>query len=137
MVYEKKGEVVHITLNRPEKLNAMEFVWAGEDFAEVVAATREAEADDEVKVIILKGAGRAFSAGQDLSKVGFIYGFTTDKKARRPSQRIRLRLDREGLWDAYQHMWVCRKLTIAQGPRLLPRGRHHAGHDLRLHHRCR
>ena len=89
-------------------------MWAGEDFAEVVAAYREAELDDEIKVIIIKGAGRAFSAGQDLSKVGFVYGYSTDKNDRRPNQRIRLRLDREGLWDATQHLWLCRKLTIAQ-----------------------
>ncbi len=114
VIYEKKGEIAYVTINRPEKLNALEYVWAGEDFAEVVAAYKEAELDDEIKVIILKGAGRAFSAGQDLSKVGFVYGFSTDKKDRRPSQRIRLRLDREGLWDATQHLWLCRKLTIAQ-----------------------
>ncbi|MEK7848530.1 MAG: enoyl-CoA hydratase/isomerase family protein [Chloroflexota bacterium] len=114
VVYEKDGEIARITLNRPEKLNALSYVWAGEDFAEVVAAAKEADNDDDGKVVIFKGAGRAFSAGQDLSKVGFVYGFSTDKNARRPSQRIRLKLDREGLWDAFQHLWLCRKLTIAQ-----------------------
>ena len=38
VVYEKKGEIAYVTLNRPEKLNALEYVWAGEDFAEVLAA---------------------------------------------------------------------------------------------------
>ncbi len=38
VIYEKKGEVAHVTINRPEKLNGLEYVWAGEDFGEVVAA---------------------------------------------------------------------------------------------------
>ena len=52
-----------ITLNRPEKLNALSHALRGE----VYDAMREAEADPAIGVIILKGAGRAFSAGYDLT----------------------------------------------------------------------
>jgi len=52
-----------VTLNRPEKLNAftIEMINALEDFFTVV------DVDDRVKVIVITGSGRAFSAGIDLS----------------------------------------------------------------------
>lgn len=52
-----------VTLNRPEKLNAftIEMINALEEFFTVV------DVDDRVKVIVMTGAGRAFSAGIDLS----------------------------------------------------------------------
>jgi enoyl-CoA hydratase len=80
----------------------------------VLDAITRAEEDDEVKVIIFKGAGRCFSAGQDLSKVGFVYGFGTNKDERRPSQRIRLKMDRMGISEGYKRFFFCPKLTIAQ-----------------------
>jgi len=114
IIYEKEGEIARITLNKPEKLNTVTFISVGEDFAEVLRAFKEAEDDDEIKVVILKGAGRSFSAGQDLSKVGFVYGFGTQPGDRRPSQRIRLKMDRDGLCDGFKDIFLCRKLTIAQ-----------------------
>jgi enoyl-CoA hydratase len=61
--YETEGRIARITLDRPEKLNAL----SHELRAEVFHAMREAEADREVGVIILRANGRAFSAGYDLS----------------------------------------------------------------------
>jgi enoyl-CoA hydratase len=63
IIYEKKGPKAYITLNRPEKLNAMN----GEMQAEFVAATTDANDDEDIKVIIIKGAGRGFCAGWDIS----------------------------------------------------------------------
>ncbi len=63
ILYETDGRLAYITLNRPEKLNAL----SNNLRAEVMDAMREAEADDEVGVIILRAAGRSFSAGYDLS----------------------------------------------------------------------
>ena len=114
IIYEKEGEVAKITINKPEKLNTLTIISVGEDFAELLRGFKEAENDDEVKVIILKGAGRAFSAGQDLSKVGFVYGFGTKAGERRPSQRIRLKMDRDGICEGYKDIFLCPKLTIAQ-----------------------
>ena len=62
IVYEKKGRIARITLNRPEKLNALSTALM-QDYAD---ALTEAEQDEEVRVVIVKGAGRAFSAGYDI-----------------------------------------------------------------------
>ena len=63
IIYETDGRVAFITLNRPAKLNALSNNHRGE----VMDAMKEAEHDTEIGVIVLKGAGRAFSAGYDLS----------------------------------------------------------------------
>ena len=62
-LYEKRGPAAWITLNRPKKLNALD--------GDVLKLLHEyfdaAVADDEVKVVVVTGAGdRAFSAGYDL-----------------------------------------------------------------------
>jgi len=61
-----EGAVATITLNRPEKLNAIN----DEMFRELLAALDEVRQDGDSLVVVIKGAGRAFSAGQDLSGVG-------------------------------------------------------------------
>lgn len=61
--FEKHGPVAHITLDRPDKLNAMN----REMYAALDAAFTEIDADDQIAVGIVTGAGdRAFSAGADL-----------------------------------------------------------------------
>ena len=60
--YETDGRLAFITLNRPEKLNALSNNLRGE----MIHAMKEAEATPEVGVIILRSEGRAFSAGYDL-----------------------------------------------------------------------
>jgi len=62
VLYAKDGRIARITLNRPEKLNAINDAMPRE-LREAVAA---ANADDEAHVIVLAGAGRAFCAGYDL-----------------------------------------------------------------------
>ncbi len=61
ILVEKKEPVGIITMNRPEKLNAMNL----EMKHEMVDALSALESDDEVRVVILTGAGRAFSSGHD------------------------------------------------------------------------
>lgn len=63
ILYESDGRLAFITLNRPEKLNALSNDLRGELFH----ALKEAEADRAVGVIVLRANGRAFSAGYDLS----------------------------------------------------------------------
>lgn len=64
LIYERKGPICYLTLNRPEKLNALN--------AGLMAELREAlatiEVDPEIRVVILTGAGRAFSAGFDITR---------------------------------------------------------------------
>ncbi len=62
LLYETEGRVARITLNRPERLNAITETMPGE----IRAAVDRANADDAVHVIVLQGAGRAFCAGYDL-----------------------------------------------------------------------
>jgi enoyl-CoA hydratase/carnithine racemase len=64
VVYERRGPAAWLTLNRPEKLNAIN----GPMVAGLRALFRRALDDDEVKVVVLTGAGRAFSAGYDLAE---------------------------------------------------------------------
>ena len=62
IIYEVEAPLARIILNRPEKMNALRHQLRGEIFH----ALRVAENDPDVSVIIIKGAGRAFSAGYDL-----------------------------------------------------------------------
>jgi len=63
IVYETDGRLAFVTLNRPEKLNALSNDLRGE----ILHALKEAEADRSVGVIVLRANGRAFSAGYDLA----------------------------------------------------------------------
>ena len=60
-VYRAPG-AVKIELNRPDRLNA----WSRELSADLLKVLREVAADDEVRAVMLTGAGRAFCAGADL-----------------------------------------------------------------------
>ncbi len=63
IVVEKKEEgIVKITLNRPQVLNALN----NASYAELKAALEDIQGDENVAVVILTGAGHAFSAGRDL-----------------------------------------------------------------------
>ena len=66
LIYEKKDGLAKITINRPAVMNAITPTL----LAEMKAAVLEAGKDSEVKVIVLTGAGRAFSAGVDLIALG-------------------------------------------------------------------
>ncbi len=64
IIYKKESEIATITLNRPEVLNAMnKQLWL--DFQ---AALTNVKNDPEIKVLIITGAGRAFSVGADLKE---------------------------------------------------------------------
>jgi 2-(1,2-epoxy-1,2-dihydrophenyl)acetyl-CoA isomerase len=63
IIVEKKSQIARITLNRPESLNAVNDQM-GEEF---YAALKDAEKDTETRCLIITGAGRAFSAGEDVS----------------------------------------------------------------------
>jgi enoyl-CoA hydratase len=62
LTLDVKDRIATITLNRPDRLNAIEGAMPGE----IRAAVEAAGADDRVHVIVLQGAGKAFCAGYDL-----------------------------------------------------------------------
>ncbi|MCZ4536430.1 enoyl-CoA hydratase-related protein [Gordonia terrae] len=63
VLYETNGPIATITLNRPDKLNAIN----SELVLELDRRIAEASADDSVKVVLITAAGRAFSAGYDIN----------------------------------------------------------------------
>jgi 2-(1,2-epoxy-1,2-dihydrophenyl)acetyl-CoA isomerase len=64
VTFEQTGSIARITLNRPEKLNAIDYRVGGQLFA----AFQRCEADPSIRAIILGGAGRAFCAGDELGR---------------------------------------------------------------------
>jgi len=120
VIYEKEENIAKITLNRADKLNAFGMKLDPVDTApsqlmrDFESALDEAENDDKVKVVIIKGAGRSFSAGFDISRVYHVYEDCDEEPGkRRPSQRARLRLDKE--WAGLnQRILLFPKVTIAQ-----------------------
>ena len=66
ILYEVSNNIAWITLNRPEKMNALSAVMLNEWKDAVVAAGK----DDAVRVVVVTGAGRAFCAGMDLKSLG-------------------------------------------------------------------
>ncbi len=98
--FEKRGPVAEIRLNRPDKLNAVNATM----LEELTAAMDDAEGDDEVRVIILSGNGRAFSSGFDLSMGDREPGISEHDFIRRELQRD---------FDLIMRFWDCPKPTIA------------------------
>ncbi len=66
IIYDVEDGILTLTLNRPESLNAFN----REMLAEMLDACDRADADDNIKAIIVTGAGRAFCAGADLASGG-------------------------------------------------------------------
>src|SRR5512132_2916094 len=65
LLYEVKDKVATITLNRPDKLNA----FTGDMIEAWAKSLAEAQADDDVNVVIVTGAGRAFCSGGDVGRM--------------------------------------------------------------------
>lgn len=78
LLWDQEGHVVTVTLNRPEKKNAMSRVM----FDEIRAVFERISADDEVRCAVLTGAGDAFCSGADLSDPGNMVGSTLEGRAR-------------------------------------------------------
>lgn len=101
IIYEKvEDKICRITLNRPEKLNAM----SRQLLSDLDGALDEFERDNDASVLIIRGAGRAFCAGYDLQPVSGSGGFTVT------SDRWGLRK----IVERWQRLWNLPKPTIAQ-----------------------
>src|SRR5229473_3359012 len=102
IVYEKvEDKIFRLTLNRPEKLNAL----SQQLLAEFELALSEFESDNEASVLVIRGAGRAFSAGYDL------------QGTQQPGSGFSVSTDRVNLQRTvarWQRLWAVGKPTIAQ-----------------------
>ena len=110
ILYEKQRKGVLITLNRPEVLNAI----SREMEAELRRAFAEADADPEVRAVVLTGAGRAFSSGYDIGagrQLVWPYGVPEDTNIadRIEYQRSRDRSEN----DCLLQIWEMGKPVIA------------------------
>jgi len=115
ILYEKEGRIATITLNKPERLNSFNLS-GGPELESLWGAVQDAEHDDDIKVIIIKGAGRAFSSGQDMDMLVTMYWGGPDEctpEAPRPNQRVRVRLDKI-MYQQWAALGFCSKYTIAQ-----------------------
>ena len=111
VLYSTDGTVATITLNRPEYLNAIvRPMWTQLDH--LVA---EANRDPEIKVIVLRGAGRAFCAGFDFGADGDMAAVRSEGRAWDPGRDA---IGVTNRWDApvpnFMGLWSSPKPTIAQ-----------------------
>lgn len=81
--YEVADRILLLTLNRPERMNA----FTGRMADELLDAFDKADADDEIKVVIVTGAGRAFCAGADLERGGETWGKHSDYIAAQSAEK--------------------------------------------------
>jgi methylglutaconyl-CoA hydratase len=78
LAVERQGPIGLVTLNRPERHNAFDDAL----IAELTEALRTMEADESVRVVVLSGAGKSFSAGADLNWMKRMAGFSKDENQR-------------------------------------------------------
>lgn len=78
--YDVEDSILTITLNRPEKMNA----FTGRMMQEIIDAFDRADADDDVRAIIMTGEGKAFCAGADLSEGAKTFDY--EKRKDRPDK---------------------------------------------------
>jgi enoyl-CoA hydratase len=106
ILYERRDATALITLNRPERLNAMN----GAMLRELNAAMDAAEADDAVRAIVLAAAGKGFCSGFDLK----------EQAAARPSGVAQWRPLLQRDFDTVMRFWNSPKPTLAavRGPAL-------------------
>jgi enoyl-CoA hydratase/carnithine racemase len=113
--YEVSEQILTITLNRPEQLNAFTVEMA----KELIRAFNQASDDDEVSAIVVTGAGKAFCAGMDLSSAGNVFGLNEELQPSLDDMRTRLHdpAIEEGVRDTGGQLTLaifeCKKPVIA------------------------
>lgn len=100
LAVEVQGPVGLVTLNRPDRHNAFDDAL----IADLTHALRDMEADDAVRVVVLAGAGKSFSAGADLNWMKRMAGFSKEENQR----------DAMGLGALMRTLAHLRKPTIAR-----------------------
>jgi len=98
--YEVKNRIGYITLNRPDKRNALSY----DVVTELKEAFTEAEQDNDVKVIVLRANGKAFCAGADLAYIQQLQKNTFEENLE----------DSNHLRELFQQIYTMGKVVIAQ-----------------------
>lgn len=98
--YEVDSRIGYITLNRPDKRNALSY----DVVTELKDAFRQAEADDQVKVVVLRANGKAFCAGADLAYIQQLQKNTFEENLE----------DSNHLRELFEHIYTMGKVVIAQ-----------------------
>jgi len=109
VILEKSGYVARITLNDPDTMNT-----GVKDFWKALSVVEQA---DDIKVLIIKGAGRALAAGAPLHEVGFVYGWKAPKsgqKMPKTSIRSRIKFDRNLFYECAMKLLFFPKITVVQ-----------------------
>jgi methylglutaconyl-CoA hydratase len=106
ITYHVHERVARITLNRPEKRNAL----SPELISELKQAFAQARDDDQVKAVLLAANGDAFCAGADLGHLQQLQRNTFEEN----------KADSQHLRELYQQIWELNKVVVAQvqGPAL-------------------
>ncbi len=99
VTYISKNRIGYITLNRPEKRNALNFAF----IAELKEVFLEAEKDDSVKVLVLKANGETFCAGADLEYMESIQHNSFKENL----------ADSTHLMELFRQIYLCPKIVIA------------------------
>jgi enoyl-CoA hydratase len=105
---EKDGPIGRIVLNAPEKRNPLGY----ERLLQIEMAAKEMELDDEIRVIIIKGAGPSFSAGYDITPT------PPGEPKRNTPENGYIHPDRDTVWMSYdlEHLRVYTTLFDLQKP---------------------
>jgi len=107
------ARVARITLNRPEKLNSL----SPDLLDDLRAALEDMEFDRSVRVIVVRGSGRAFSTGYDISGTARRPNRPSEYAVRPEDQRgtiVDVRTSMVRVSDFYLYLWNMAKVTIAQ-----------------------
>ncbi|MCC6534479.1 MAG: enoyl-CoA hydratase/isomerase family protein [Burkholderiales bacterium] len=105
LIYDRSEHRVTLTLNRPERINALNERLTREFETAMLAA----ENDDDIRVIVIKGAGRGFCAGHDYAREHFKPG---ERETGHDTEQHRI--DFEKRMRAYMRVWEIPKPVIAQ-----------------------
>lgn len=109
VLFERDDRVGRITLNRPERLNAIDHHMP-RDLRDAVA---QANADDEVRVIVLSGAGRAFCSGYDLKLYAETPGPNPGSQEMPWDPTIDFRMMSENT-ECFMSLWRSRKPVVCK-----------------------
>jgi len=107
--YEVKENILTITLNRPDRLNA----FTGQMMNDLITAFDSASNDDEVRVVIVTGEGRGFCAGADLGAGEATFNRDENPRAKKTDDEDNLEWLRDGGGRTTLAIYDCSKPIIA------------------------